>query len=228
MTWSPLLNPLWGPRRPGWRVHHADRARRARRRASALAQAPAGRMASPVHPVPTPGACPPSVMDTRAFLLHVTRSIARGNSSGRKAEEGERCLYFQATASALPRAFRVVSQSPLDPSLLIGLSVCLSPTHTPLSAFREGPPRDGPSPALLAKSPFSSESGSPGRKSPSRSPQSPPSGLPAAAAISVGDERREEMRRNRSARQPDGPSAALPPGPSRVWPGQGGDSGSGS
>lgn len=122
--WPPLRNPLWGPRRPGRRLHCTDREKRAGRRASGLPR----KTGRPCPPSPHPQGCPLSVMTQEHFSF--SGPTSRGSSSGRKAEGGEGCLYFQAMASALPQAFSVDSQSLLHPSLLIGPSVCLSPTHT--------------------------------------------------------------------------------------------------
>lgn len=87
-----------------------------------------GRPAGPVHPVPTHRAVPSQLWTQEHFSF--SGPTRRGSSSGRKAEGGEGGLYFQAMGSALPQAFSVDSQSLLDPNLLIGLSVCLSPTYT--------------------------------------------------------------------------------------------------
>lgn len=93
-----------------------------------------------------------------------------------------------------------------SPSGSVHLSVCLFSPLSPLTIPHPSPfqAQDDPNPALLLTKPtvpFSSVSCSPGRKSPSRCPQSPPSCC-CCCDISGSGEGREDMRRNQSIQEP--------------------------
>lgn len=142
--WALLLSPLWGPRRP-----------------------PEGEGGL------EGGECPSSsATDRRALRLHVSRSPRRGSSVGRRAAgEGGEAV---SASRQWPLPFPTLAVWTISPTPELPHRLSVPPRHTygPLP-FGKGLCKMAPA-QLSWPSSVPSESHSPGRKSPSRSPQSPP------------------------------------------------------